>query len=352
MLEEMKLFIDRLKADKKIPSFDEAATKQAVILRLLAFLGWDTFNIDEVTPEYAVSGKRVDYSLRISNLNKVFIEVKRIETELDNHQEQLLNYSFQQGIKLAILTNGITWYFYLPLNEGSWEQRKFYTIDILQQNSSDIASKFEDFLSKENIVSGQAIQNAQAIYAGQQKKNILEQTLPKAWNKIVEEADDLLIELIGETTEKICGFKADTELIEHFLSKNKNVLLIFNQKESRPVLQTSPTPMTTGNYTGKNISSFYFRDSKYEVRSWKNLLIRLCEILSTNRIEFDKVLTIVGRKRPYFTRNANELRVPEKIRNTDIYVETNLSANSIVKFCFEVLAVLGYSEADLKIEAS
>jgi len=360
MQEQLKVFVDRLKTDRRIDTFDEAATKQVVVLRLLSLLGWDTFNIDEVTPEYSVAGKRVDYSLKISNLNKVFIEVKRIGIELENHQEQLLNYSFQQGVKLAILTNGVTWWFYLPLNEGSWEQRKFYTIDILQQDSEDIASKFNDFLSKDNINSGKAIQNAEAIYKGQQKTNILEETLPKAWNKIIEEADDLLIDLINETAEKICGFKADTEVVERFLSKNKDALIISTTstrptRPVRPVVTSRPLPIltATGNYTGKSIDFFYFRSSKYEVRSWKDLLIKLCEIINAaHRNEFEKTLNIVGRKRPYFTRSANELRAPQKINNTNIYVETNLSANRIVKICFDMLAVFGYTDNDLKIEAN
>jgi len=361
MQEQLKVFIDRLKTDRRIETFDEASTKQAIVLRLLSLLGWDTFNTDEVTPEYSVAGKRVDYSLRLNNLNKAFIEVKRIGIELENHQEQLLNYSFQQGIKLAVLTNGVTWWLYLPLNEGSWEQRKFYTIDVLQQGADNIASKFIDFLSKDNINSGKAIQNAEIIYRGQQKINILEQTLPKAWNKIIEEADDLLIDLINETAEKICGFKADTELVEHFLSKNKEALLI-STTSARPSLPVRPQVSSSsqssiqtvpGIYTGKSISSFYFRGSKYNVRSWKNLLIKLCEIFNAaHRNDFDKTLNIVGRKRPYFTRNANELRAPQKVNNTNIYVETNLSANRIAKICSEMIAVFGYTDNDLKIDAN
>ncbi len=272
MEEQLKVFVDRLKTDRRIDTFDEAATKQAVVLRLLSLLGWDTFDIDGVTPEYSVGGRRVDYSLKINNLNKVFIEVKRIGIELEDHQEQLLNYSFQQGVKLAILTNGITWSFYLPLNGGSWEQRKFYTIDILQQGADDVTSKFIDFLSMDNINSGKAIQNAEAIYRGQQKINILKETLPKAWNKIIEEADELLIDLINETAEKICGFKADTELVERFLSRNKDALIISltpNRHILPPRRQVVPPrpasiPTATGNYTGKNISSFSFGGSKYD----------------------------------------------------------------------------------------
>lgn len=128
MREKLLQLIEQLKSDRKLVSFDEAATKQAVILRILSLIGWNIFNIGEVIPEYLIAGKKkVDFSLCHSNTNKTFIEVKKIGEDLEKHQEQLLNYSFQAGVKLSVLTNGITWWFYLPLQEGSWEQRKFYT---------------------------------------------------------------------------------------------------------------------------------------------------------------------------------------------------------------------------------
>lgn len=351
-------FIENLKTDDRIRSFDEAATKQEVVLRLLDLLGWDIFNTDEVKPEYSVGGKRVDYSLRISNVNKVFMEVKRIGEELEYHQEQLLNYSFQQGVRLAILTNGVTWWFYLPLHEARWEQRKAYSIDILEQGSADIASRFVDFLSKDNVSTGTAVENAEAVYKGQQKINTLRQTLPKAWNKIVEEADDLLIDLINDTTEKLCGFKADSQLVEEFLSTHKERLTIGEAPATRIAPPTRPPlrhPMRQPvgeSYRGKSISCFYFRGSRYEVRSWKGLLMGLSGILyAAHPTEFERVSEIRGRKRPYFTRNASELRVAERFQNTNIFVETNLGAEHIVKICFAMLAVLGYSASDLRIEA-
>jgi predicted type IV restriction endonuclease len=354
MQEQLISFIESLKVDRRILSFDEAATKQAVVVRLLSLLGWDIFNIDEVTPEYSVGGRRVDYSLRISNANKVFIEVKKIGEELENHQQQLLNYSFNEGVKLSILTNGATWWFYLPLQEGSWEQRKFYTIDILQQESKDIVSKFVDFLSKDNISTGKANQNAEAIYKGQQKLNILKETLPKAWNKIIEEVEDLLVDLISDTTEELCGFKANSELIEQFILRHKDRFIIPTTPPTRIPLRPqvpSSTPMgVQGSYSGKSISSFHFRGSQYPVRFWIDLLIKLCEILKTTHgDEFNKVLSLRGRKRPYFSRNKDELVEPRKIGNTDIFAETNLSANSIVKISLDIMALFGYSSNDLII---
>ena len=349
--------IEGLRGRSATISFDEAKTKQTIILKLLSTLGWDIFNIDEVEPEYEIAGKSVDYSLRTGNVNKVFIEVKRIGEPLEKHQKQLLDYAFMEGVKLAILTNGEAWWFYLPLHEGSWEQRKFYSIDIMQQDPEDVSSKFIDFLSKENVSSDKAIQRAESIYRSQQKKVILQETFPKAWNKIVSESDELLMDLINETTEMLCGYKADVLQIEEFISTHIEQLMISaEQPEKTPpytpesIRPRIPPPIPRG-YTGKKISAFSFKGRDYKVNFWKEMLFELCNTLvSIHGNDFDKTLNLVGRERPYFTRNADELRIPQRINKTDIYVETNLSANSIVRLCQNLVSLFGYSSTDINIE--
>jgi predicted type IV restriction endonuclease len=75
--QQLKSFIETLRTNPRLNAFDEAATKQAIILPLLHQLGWNTYNIDEVTPEFSVENRRVDYSLRLSNTNEVFLEIKK-----------------------------------------------------------------------------------------------------------------------------------------------------------------------------------------------------------------------------------------------------------------------------------
>jgi len=355
MSEKLLQLINQLKSDKRLVSFDEASTKQAVILRILSLIGWDTFDIDEVVPEYSIAGKKVDFSLRHSNANKTFIEVKKIGENLERHQEQLLNYSFQEGVKLSILTNGITWWFYLPLHEGSWEQRKFYTIEIYDQNAEEIVGRFIDYLAKENVISGKAITNAEAIYESRQKKYLIKETLPKAWNKLISEPDELLIDLIAESTEKLCGYKPDHSTVEDFISANLSEIEISHRPGIERKIDLPRRKVSTGkieSYIGKSVTAFTFKNTRYEVRFWKDILIKICNLMnSIHRNDFERVLSLQGRKRPYFTKNANELRIPEKIEGTDMFVEINLSANSIVKMCLDVLSLFGYSEEDFNIEA-
>jgi predicted type IV restriction endonuclease len=209
---------------------------------------WNTYNIDEVSPEFSVEGGKVDYSLRDNNFNKVFLEVKKASEDLEKHEEQLLFYSFRQGVKLASLTNGMTWWFYLPTKEGDWKTRKFYTIDIIQQESQDVAHKFIDLLSKNNIQTGEALRHAESIYKGKLKKTVIEETLPEAWNKIITEPDSLLIDLLSETTEKLCGFKPENEETTQFLKIYEGRFLLSPEEEiqiTEPI-RITPPPIPPG----------------------------------------------------------------------------------------------------------
>ncbi|MHC1588223.1 MAG: type I restriction endonuclease [Methermicoccaceae archaeon] len=352
-IKELSELVEEFKSDKqRLASFDEAATKQAIILRVLSLLGWSPYNIDEVFPEYTVGGKKVDYSLRINEVNKVFIEVKRTGEELEKHQEQLLKYSFSQGVKLAVLTNGITWWFYLPYQEGDWEQRKFYTIEIYDQEAGDIASKFVDFLHKENVGSGKAIENAESVYKSKQRERLIGKTVPRAWDKLINEVDTGLVGLIAETTEKLCGYKPDDATIEKFLKSysQKSVERMPVQPITRKPVQRR-TSRGTEDYTNKKISSFSFDGQRYEVRTWKEILVKVCEIMhAKHRNSFEQVFALHGRERPHFSKNPAELRAGEQIDGSNIYVETWMNANNMVSRSKKVLSLFGYPENALSVE--
>jgi hypothetical protein len=298
----------------------------------------------------------VDYALKYQNQNKVFIEVKKIGIDLEKHQEQLLNYSFQEGVKLAVLSNGIGWWLFLPLREGSWEQRKFYTIEIFDQEPKDIAQKFVDFLSKNSVISGNAIENAEKLFKSKQKEALIKENLPKAWNKLLRESNEDLIELLADTTEKLCGYKPTDEVVEQFITS------YILQLESSDVLKTVvprtqsiiPTQQKQNDdlsFAYKQVSSFIFNGKRQIVRTWRDLLIQV-SILMLNRHQdqFSEVLKLSGRKRPYFSKNPKELRYPEKLNGTDIYVETNLSATNIMTLTRRILTLFGHSDNEWVIE--
>jgi len=223
MLDGVQGFISKVLRNERLSSFSEDQTKLAIILPLLHELGWNIFNDEEVVPEYSLGRKRVDYALRTGNSSKVFIEAKKCSVDLDDSrwQEQLLNYAFQEGVKLAILTNGISWWFYLPLREGNWEQRKFDSIDLNQPSPENVANRFVEFLSKDNVISGKSVESAERVISSRQKARVVKDTLPKAWDILISEPDELLVELLKDKVENLCGFSPTPSELKAFLKENR-----------------------------------------------------------------------------------------------------------------------------------
>jgi predicted type IV restriction endonuclease len=232
MNDQIQKFIENLKEKPHISKFDETETKMGMILPVLQYLGWDVWNIEEVKPEYPVEGKKaaeggkVDYCLRIKGKSEVFLEAKRPGEDLEKHQEQLLDYSFRENVDLAILSNGILWWFYLPRKKGPWKDRKFYAIDISQQDISEITEKFNQLLSREHVQSGEALKKAKSIDEQQDRQKKITETLPKAWNKIISEAEPRLLDLLVDTTESMCGFRPEMEAVKGMMMDFKDNIFL------------------------------------------------------------------------------------------------------------------------------
>lgn len=236
--------IKEIRDDSNISTWNEAQAKEWIIRPILDLLGWGR---REIIPEYGVETLWVDYALLINGENKVFIEAKRPSEKLETHQKQLLDYSFGEGVALAILTNGIAWWFYLPLKEGAWNNRKFYMIDILGQEIEDIVDKFDRLLSRDNVASGEAVRQAESILKSSQREKIVKERLPEAWNKVIKNAvspDSLLVDLLAETAEEVCGFQPTDDEILGFIRSHHEKWLLSPEPEREVPPPTIP-PITT-----------------------------------------------------------------------------------------------------------
>lgn len=345
--------LNRLQEESGIPHESEEATKQAVILPILSRLGWDRDNIREVVPEYRVENGRVDYCLRVDGKSLIFVEAKRSDQPLERHQEQLLEYSFREGVELAVLTNGIAWWLYLPLRTGSWEQRKFFTIDLAQQNPVAVADHFKAYLAKNPVSNGTATKNATRALEGRDRERLTTETLPVAWQQLLDEPDELLAELVAERVESLCGHQPTSDQVAKFLAQPSTEKPIAPAKtETQPGPdQPAARPTITG-YTFGRPSRISLLGSIHTVSSWKEVLLTVSEeVAKKHPTEFDKVTQLKGRKRDYFSPDYRGMTRPEPIPGTEIYVETNLSANDIMKRCNQVLRLFGYDEAALAVEA-
>ena len=95
-----------------------------------------------------------------------------------------------------------------------------------------VSSKLFALLSKVNLLSGEAVKEAESIYEDKLKKKTIKDALPEAWNKIISDTDTLLVDLHAETAEKICGYKPDIEDVKQFLKHHEDRFVVSHDEET------------------------------------------------------------------------------------------------------------------------
>lgn len=213
--------IEGIRAGIKAGRFsNEASVSQGIVLRLLNALGWPTYDTDAVWPEYSLSGKRVDYALCSPPSKPIaFIEVKQIG-QSDGAERQLFEYAFHIGVPMAILTDGREWNFFLPGEQGDYGERRVYKLDIVDRDTKECVERLERYLRHSAVTSGAAIQAARDDYRNVSKDRQMLAALPKAWGQLIADEDDLLLEIVADRVESLCGFKPDPDMVAHFLKES------------------------------------------------------------------------------------------------------------------------------------
>ena len=346
-------FVKKVQSDSRFNTFDEAALKQAVVLKILSLLDWDPFDVDEVQPEYSVEGGKIEFSLRQNNTNKVFLVMKK-GSGFAKSQEELLGYAVQGNVKMAVLTNGFSWWFFLPLLQGSADEKRFLALEMNEQKGEEITQKLTEFLSKGKVISGEALKAAEDIYRTRQKAFLINESLPRAWERVMKEPEKWLIDILAEVTKELCGYKPDKEIIVEFINSRVGA-----KAEVSAILKPRP-PLTPPkgkasvqgeDYAAKSVTAFNFKGKRHDVKSWKAMLVKICEtIFPQHKDELDVLFTISGQGKEYFSRSPYEFLNCEKIPGTNIYVDVGLKAKEVVELVYRIILLFGYKEGDLTME--
>lgn len=379
MKKELLAILNDVRSDEKVAYYDVNRIKQAIVLRILQTLGWDIFNVDEVFPDYPVGNDRVDFSLRYDNENMVFVGITGPNEDLTaNYINQLLALSREATAKIAVLTNGVEWQLFLPLRESEDDKFKFHTLHLFKQDPDDLVKKFVDYLSREHVRKGKAWEDAEKVFRSRKKKRLIKEALLDVWNENITGDDRTLVGMMAEEAEKRCGYPPESDLVINFMKMLKkggrrktSQLKSGKKKTARKKKKTTtktrkgrPAKKTTARkgrktatkakretFIGKKPKSFTFLGQKQKVRKWKEILTNVCNILAKAKgAEFERVLSLMGRKRRYFSRIPDNLKEPRLVSGTDIYVETNFNAQNLIMITYKVLKAFGYTESDISFE--
>lgn len=149
-----------LKVGEKLtgPAANEANTKALVIEPVLAALGWDTGDPDQVVREWRVyNNTSLDYALIVDDKPGLYLEAKAIKKKLDDRQfiAQAVNYANNDGVEWCVLTNGSTWRVYKANESVVMDQKLLFEVDLadVASGSSNDPAKAFQLLARDSIIS-------------------------------------------------------------------------------------------------------------------------------------------------------------------------------------------------------
>ena len=160
------------------------------------------------------------------------------------------------------------------------------------------------------------MESARIDYRNASQKRQAKDSIRKAWQDIIEEPDKLLIELLLEKTETICGFRPEVGQVENFIVEvlvEKRIPhsdTISSPKRSTNVLQTTssgtPTPPSK---TGRREVTYRLFGRERTASTAKDALIEILREMAKRDQEFFEKLSrrTQSRSRNHLARTRKEV---------------------------------------------
>ena len=334
---------------------NEDAAKMAFVQPFISALGYDIHEPAEVFPEYAIDlggGKKdyVDYVILRDGDPIILIETKWCGVSgmdlTKEHCGQLRRYYNLGPAKFAILTNGIIYKFYADLDQNQrMDKKPFLELNLLKIKDpivNDSAVAEIKYFSKP-IDKDIAYERAQELKYMKGIRDMLE-----------NEFHDPSVEFVKFFASKIYKGPIRKDVADKFKEYTKKTFYQFVQDKiddtyragkDHALSQLPPIQPDLEPLQDNETKHYFFEGQKLEIKFWKDMLPMVCSIMASRHNEqLEEIFTIKGDKNPYFSRNPGELKSPELIEGTDIYVKTDFHKSMLLHVSKRVITLFGYPE--------
>jgi hypothetical protein len=171
-----------------------------------------------VWPEYQTGEGRADFALcHPPSKPAEFIEVKP-PGKAEDGVRQALEYAFHTGVPFIVLTDGRTWSFYLPAEQGSYEDRRVYKLDLFERPPAEAAEILRRYLAYDRVVSGEALEAARKEYRSRNRRSQACTAIPEAWRELVGKGNEDLVNMLASAVETKAGVRPDDNDVAEFLA--------------------------------------------------------------------------------------------------------------------------------------
>lgn len=335
----------RLKNFRSFYEQNEMAVRDQLVNPILRGLAWDPENPEYVQPNVSTEEGIPDYSLIQSGKKILFIEAKKLNVDIEQREvmKQLAKYSFGEGTKYGLLTNGAVWILIRSFEEGtSLTERVVWKADLENEDISSVIRKIIT-ISKNNV-------NQIEILV---KKS---QILNEIWQSLIDEPEDMINGLLPVIKKIIAqGYPAyqfeDIEIQDLLRERIKE--MGSQSPETVIPIENDTTPIIL--QRGESPQKMKLSGETFDLRNSFEVLVNTANwIIKKGKLKPSDCPVGVGHKRNLVHtqpkhKYGNDFRAPKKLSN-GLWIETHYSTAMCINYARRLLEKFGFSPDTLVIE--
>jgi hypothetical protein len=345
MNEALNLLVEKIKKFRSLYEKNEQAVRDQIVNPILRNLGWNPENPEEVQPNISTEEGVPDYSLFKNGKRILFVETKKLSVDVEQKEiiRQLAKYSFSEGTKYGVLTNGAVWILIRSFEEGTTlAERIVWKTDLENEELIAVCRKITT-ISKKNI---------EQIEVLAKKVQILDEI----WQSLLDEPEEMIKGLMPVVKSLINqGYPdyqfEDTEIEDLLKERVKEII-------SPSVEEVSTSEEHTGNTYSKSGSprKMKLKGETFELRNSFEILVNTANwLIKNNKLKPSDCPITIGRgKRNLINKEpkhkyGGDFRAPKKLSN-GLWIETHASTASTINYTKRLLEKFGVSPDILTIQ--
>ena len=344
--ENLGVIVEKIRKFRSLYEQSEMAVRDQIVNPILRNVGWNPENPEEVQPNVSTEEGIPDYALIKDGKPMLFVEAKKLSVDVEQREvmRQLARYSFGEGTKYGILTNGAVWLLIRSFEEGTTlTERIVWKADLENEESPSVIRKL-------NTISNGNVEKIETLV-----KKV--QILNEIWQSLLEEPEEMikgLMPIVKSTVTQ--GYPSyqfeDTEIEDLLRERIKEIAA--GPSEGEVSLGTEGDEPIVWQ-RGESPSKMKLAGETFELRNSFEILVNTANwLIKKGKLKHSDCPVRMGRKRNLVNtqpkhKYGDDFRAPKKLSN-GLWMETSLSTAGCINYAKRLLEKFGSSPDTLVIE--
>lgn len=343
LTETLTVVLEKTKKFRSLYEQNEMAVRDQLVNPVLRAIGWNPENPDEVQPNVFTEEGVPDYSLIKDGKRLLFVEAKKLSVDIEQREtmRQLARYSFAEGTKYGLLTNGVVWILVRSFEEGTkLSERIVWKADLENEQTTAVCRKIMT-ISKDNVEQIELLVKRTQI-------------LSEVWHSLLDEPEEMVKGLMPVVKSLLIqGYPdiqfGDTEVEELLRERIRDVI-----RGTTEVISEEIGPEVEVSRGGEKPRKMKLAGEVFELRnSWEILTNTANWLIRKGKLKPSDCPVGIGHKRNLVNTHpkhkyGDDFRAPKKLSN-GLWLETHYSTASCINCAKRLLERFGFPPDSLAI---